>query len=83
VRREVVRALGSALSSGVIRALANAARDDDEGVRHAVAEALGPCPEPAAADAVARLALDPNRRVALAARQWMERAAQTRSPRGR
>jgi HEAT repeat protein len=83
VRREVVRALGSALSSAVIRALANAARDDDEGVRHAVAEALGPCPEPAAADAVARLALDPNRRVALAARQWMERAAQTRSPRGR
>jgi HEAT repeat protein len=81
VRREVVRALGSALSPAVIRALATAARDDDDGVRLVVAEALGPCPEPAAADAVARLALDPNRRVALAARQWMERAAQMRPPR--
>jgi HEAT repeat protein len=83
VRRQVVLTLASFLSPAVIRSLVAAARDEDDSVRDAVAEALGPCPDPAARDALNRLALDPSRRVAMAARQWLERTAAGTSARQR
>jgi HEAT repeat protein len=75
LRRASALALGRIGSPTALRQLIPATRDSDEGVRAAVAEALGPCDEPAARDALSRLALDRSRKVALLARQSLERSA--------
>jgi HEAT repeat protein len=73
LRRAAVLALGRLRSTTAIRQLATAARDADESVRAAVAEALSHDAGPNGQDVLARLSVDTSRKVAMLARQALER----------
>jgi HEAT repeat protein len=80
VRRAAVFALARIGSPTAFRQLGAAARDPHESVREAVAEALSrEGGDPAEHDILTRLSVDQNRKVALVARQALERRAQTTS----
>jgi HEAT repeat protein len=73
LRRVAVLALGRLRSPTAFRQLTAAARDPDESVRAAVAETLGPDDGAASRDVLGRLSIDPSRKVAMLARQALER----------
>ncbi len=75
LRRAAVLALGRLRSPTAIRQLTAAARDEDESVRAAVAEALVSDDSSASRDVLGRLSIDPSRKVAMLARQALERLA--------
>jgi HEAT repeat protein len=78
LRRAAVFALARIGSPTAFRQLGAAARDAHESVREAVAEALSRAgTDPGEHDILTRLSVDQNRKVALVARQALERRAQS------